>query len=88
MPVFRNVAPNDVKLFGKEKNHLELSFGDMFSHQPVKAIGFFMTAESWEEKLGAGRKLAANIPLSLVATFEKSMFRGRPELRLRIVDIL
>ncbi|MDB5259147.1 MAG: recJ [Candidatus Taylorbacteria bacterium] len=83
--MFKSVKPTEVKGFGKEGNHLELSFGP---GGRTKAIGFFMTAESWEEKLGAGRKLSAGEQLSLVATFEKSMFRGRPELRLRIVDIL
>ncbi|MEY2664664.1 MAG: single-stranded-DNA-specific exonuclease, single-stranded-DNA-specific exonuclease [Candidatus Parcubacteria bacterium] len=84
--IFRNVRPVEVKSFGKEKNHLELAFG--VGKYPIKAIGFFMTPEMWNETLGAGRELRADMPIDLIATFEKSMFRGRTELRLRIVDIL
>jgi single-stranded-DNA-specific exonuclease len=86
--IFRNIRPVGVKKFGKEGGHLELDFGGVGGGNSggIKAIGFFMTPESWAETLG--RELRAGESLSLVATFEKSMFRGRTELRLRIVDIL
>ncbi len=89
--MFRNVSPRGVKQFGKEKNHLELVFevGETnYFNTPSKipAIGFFMTTSDWEESLG--RDVVPNEPITLIATMEKSMFAGRKELRLRIVDII
>lgn len=89
--MFRNVSPRNVKLFGKEKNHLELMFesgaGDYFSNAVrVPAIGFFMTPADWKESLG--RDIVPDEPITLIATIEKSMFAGRKELRLRIIDII
>ena len=43
---------------------------------------FFTTSADW------GREVVAGKSLDLVATFEKSMFKSFPELRLRIVDIV
>ena len=48
----------------------------------LSAITFFKTDKDW------GREVVEGKPLSLVATFEKSMFKNFPELRLRIVDIV
>lgn len=67
--------------FGKEKNHLKLTLGDGNSSR-VSALGFFMSPEDFPEiDLSLGREI------DIVATLEKSYFRGRPELRLRIIDI-
>ncbi|GMQ95070.1 MAG: hypothetical protein BMS9Abin13_180 [Patescibacteria group bacterium] len=78
--LFDNVEIVAVKMFGKEKNHLQLDLRS--SHGViVQAIGFFMNTESFGASLEEGRKI------DLVATFDKSTFRGRPELRLRIIDI-
>lgn len=79
--MFRDIELSGVKAFGKENNHLEISFNKT-NGRPVNAIGFFMNPDSFGKRLVSGQKA------SLVATMEKSMFRGRPELRLRIVDIL
>jgi single-stranded-DNA-specific exonuclease len=89
--MFRNVAPRGVKLFGKEKNHLELAFefgaDDYFDKATkVNAIGFFCSPSDWRESLG--RDIAPGEPITLIGTMEKSMFGGRKELRLRIVDII
>ena len=78
--LFESVLPNAVKNFGKQKNHLELSFKKQ-TGGVVKAIGFFMAADDFKE-------LTSGKPFSLVATLEKSYFRNMPELRLRIVDIV
>ena len=87
--LFRDITPREVKHFGKEQNHLELVFekldpsaGSGQAGKKLSAITFFKTAKDW------GREVVAGKPLSLVATFEKSMFRNFPELRLRIVDIV
>jgi len=79
--LFKNVAISAVKEFGKEKNHLELSFFNS-KGKIIKAIAFFKTRESYNIILSEGERV------NLVATFEKSTFAGRTELRLRIVDIL
>ncbi len=78
--LFEQVEIKEAKLFGKEKNHLELRFANG-EGKIIPAICFFATADR-REKLSAGMKI------NLVATFEKSMFRNFPELRLRMVDII
>lgn len=83
--IFKNIKIAGIKEFGKEKNHLELSFKKE-KGQAVNAMGFFMTADQFKNKDGKAIKVGDTI--DLVATMEKSMFRGRAELRLRIVDIL
>lgn len=87
--IFKNIVLSQVKQFGKEKNHLEISF-IKDNGQTVSAIGFFMTPSDYENRLDNIHewKLVKGTSISLVATMEKSMFRGRPELRLRIVDIM
>ncbi len=79
--MFRDIVLANVKKFGKEQNHLEIVFNKS-NGRTVNAIGFFMTPETYPKLLEKGK------PISLIATMEKSMFRGRPELRLRIVDII
>jgi single-stranded-DNA-specific exonuclease len=79
--LFEDLAITEIKEFGKDKNHLELMFLNS-KGRPVKAISFFKTRESFGRSLTAGEKI------NLIATFEKSTFAGRTELRLRIVDIL
>ncbi len=79
--IFEQVLISAVKLFGKEKNHLELTFKNS-KGKNISSIGFFMTQEDFEKKIEPGEIV------NLVASIEKSMFRSFPELRLRIIDIL
>ncbi|MCR4334465.1 MAG: single-stranded-DNA-specific exonuclease RecJ [Patescibacteria group bacterium] len=79
--LFENIIIDEVKLFGKEKNHLELIFRNS-ENKKVSSMGFFMTPENFSFPIIRGEKI------NLVATMEKSMFRSFPELRLRIVDIV
>lgn len=79
--LFENVKPAKVGAFGKQKNHLELVF-EREMDKPIRAIGFFQTPEGFSIKPEKGK--ACN----LVATMEKSFFMNRPELRLRVVDII
>jgi single-stranded-DNA-specific exonuclease len=78
--LFENISINTLKEFGKDKNHLEITFKNS-GGKIVKAITFFKTRESFEFPLTEGDKV------NMIATFEKSTFGGRTELRLRIVDI-
>lgn len=77
-PIFKikNAPIKAVRQFGKENNHLELSLSN-----GLKAISFFSSLETY--KLTNSQTSA-----TLLAHLEKSYYRSRPELRLRIVDIL
>jgi len=80
-PLFllENVKPISLKQFGKEKNHLEISFrtSDM---RTVRAIGFFMTLDSLSKKVSVGEAV------HVLAHLEESFWNGRSETRLRIID--
>lgn len=78
--MFENIEVATMKQFGKEANHLELSFKNT-SGKSIRAIAFFAKEDSFTLQPKVGGKI------NLVATFEKSMFRFTPELRLRIVQI-
>jgi single-stranded-DNA-specific exonuclease len=80
--LFKNIEIAEVRLFGKEKNHLGLDFKNS-SGKKVSAIGFFVDDKSFADvTIGVGEKI------HLVATLEKSFFRNFAELRLRIIDII
>jgi single-stranded-DNA-specific exonuclease len=78
--LFEKVEIQNVKMFGKEFNHLELSFNNS-KKKLVKAIGFFTKLDAFGSELKVGNKI------NLLANFEKSTFRGFAEFRLRIADI-
>ncbi len=78
--LFENIKISNFKLFGKEKNHLELKFKNS-KDKDVTSIAFFQTGEKFPVSVKEGERI------NLVATLEKSQFRNFPELRLRIVDI-
>ena len=84
--IFNNIKIIGIKEFGKNGNkHLELSFKKV-DGQIMKAIGFFMSNEQFKTK--EKENIKVNDSINLIATMEKSMFGGRIELRLRIVDII
>lgn len=67
------------KQFGKEGNHMEIELTN--GMRSVKAVSFFSAPENYKVSLAPGT------PVTLLAHLEKSYFRNRPELRLRVVDI-
>lgn len=79
--MFKDVKPVVIKTFGKASEHLELIFKKK-SGETISVIGFFMKQDSFKSMPVVGETL------DLVAQIEKSTFRRRPELRLRIVDII
>lgn len=79
--LFPNTEISEVKIFGKQKNHLKLDFKNSRG-QTISAIAFFSKPEDFAVKLEAGEKI------NLLANLEKSFFAGRTELRLRIVDVV
>jgi single-stranded-DNA-specific exonuclease len=78
--LFSGVSIAEVKHFGSDKNHLQLIVEE--GGVQVPAMSFFNTSHSF------GTELIPGMAVDLVATMEKSTFRGMPELRLRIVDVL
>ena len=78
--LFRNAVPQSVRIFGKGYDHIEIIFKKS-GGQKIPAISFFGAGESWTKLISIGK------PVDLIASVEKSMFKGRPELRLRVVDV-
>ncbi len=79
--LFEGVKIEKIKQFGKNGSgeHLEITFSD--GKDAKKGIAFFSNLDSF------GKPLTENLPVNLYASFDLSRFRGREELRLRIVDI-
>ncbi len=78
--LFDRIRIEKVRLFGKEKNHLGLTFLSG-GGEKKDAIAFFAQPEDYLASVRDGEIV------SLVAHMEKSVFAGKTELRLRIVDI-
>ncbi len=78
---FKNVSFKSVRTFGRQKEHLEIVFENS-EREDIRAIGFFMSTESLDKKPVEGDRA------DLIATMERSYFKGRAELRLRIVDVV
>ncbi len=76
---FRGVMPERVTSFGKNGEHTKLSFGARTRN--LEAIAFFTSPNGFTPKMGKE-------PVDLIAYVERSYFMGRPQLRLRIVDVL
>jgi len=82
-PLFllRKIIPSSIRQFGKANDHVELIFNKR-NGDKIPAISFFGATSDWNNKL------KVNQPLDLIASIEKSMFRGRAELRLRVVEVV
>ncbi|OGI79471.1 single-stranded-DNA-specific exonuclease RecJ [Candidatus Nomurabacteria bacterium RIFCSPHIGHO2_12_FULL_37_29] len=84
--LFEGVKIEKIKKFGKNGSgeHLEIIFSDAQGgkQNKAKAISFFSNHDSFKTSLTEGENV------NLLATFDLSRFRGREELRLRIVDII
>jgi single-stranded-DNA-specific exonuclease len=79
--LFENVVVENIRQFGKKTDHLELVFRNMAGDKIV-AIGFFTKPDDFVNVLAVGKNM------DLVASLEKSVYGGRTELRLRIVDVV
>ncbi len=75
--IFPNATVGSIKMFGKQKNHLQVSLADDFNR--VDGIAFFSTPESFQKQPTTGARVDA------VGHIERD-WRGQP--RVRIVDIL
>jgi single-stranded-DNA-specific exonuclease len=81
--VIQKVLIVEKKLFGKTKEHLEITCIDQQTQKRVKGIQFFATQN---KKLTEG--LGINDIVDVLGYIEKSMFKSYPEYRLRVVDVL
>jgi single-stranded-DNA-specific exonuclease len=79
--LMRDISVGQVRMFGKGNEHLELTLASERGRD-VKAIAFFSKPDSFR------MSLASETRASLVVHLEASYFRGRPELRLRLVDVV
>ncbi len=77
--LFSNLEVYNAKTFGNGGIHLQLDFKKP-SGEVVPAIGFFM-----QQRLDFD--ITKDSRVDLAASIEKSMFKGYPELRMRIVDV-
>ncbi len=85
-PVFRfhAVSVAAVNYFGKAKEHMRLTLTDN-AGKKAEAIVFFVPRASFKDAL---ELLSVGDTCTLDASVERSHFRGRKELRLRIVDVV
>lgn len=74
--LFENISVEENRIFGKTKEHREM----MFKNSSVKAISFFADDVHYDT-------ITPGDHVDLKATLEESRFRGKRELRLRVVSI-
>lgn len=84
--LFEEIKIENIKKFGKNgsEEHLEITFSDksIKEKKEVKGVSFFSSPESFKVSLVSDNKV------DLLATLDLSRWRGREELRVRIVDII
>ncbi|MBP9719531.1 MAG: hypothetical protein KBD46_03600, partial [Candidatus Levybacteria bacterium] len=78
--LFRKVTPVVVRKFGKTNDHVEIVFKKK-NGQKMSAIAFFGAKERWANEVREGTVM------DLIASVEKSMFRSRAEIRLRVEEV-
>ena len=79
--VFKDVKIDSIKMFGKQKEHLEISFSGL------KAIAFFADSEMYED-IESELEKGNVVRKTVLGNLEKSTFTYTPVLRIRIVDII
>lgn len=81
--LFRDLEVVEVRHFGKEKNHLELTLKKMDGE--IKAYGYFMGAHSFEKNVGV---IEVGKIISIVGQLERDVFGSRKNIKVRIVDVV
>jgi single-stranded-DNA-specific exonuclease len=74
--MFQDITIFKIKKFGKNSEHLEVGF-EKNNGGILKAVEFF-----------SDRGISEGDRITLVANIEKSYFGMKPELRLRVIDII
>lgn len=78
--IFSSITPTRIETFGKEKNHLKLWFKRSDGTE-LSAIEFFATPEKYKGILSEEKTI------DLIAEINYSVFMGKHELRLGIINI-
>lgn len=78
--VFENIPVAGISKFGKDQNHIKVIF-EKTDGSKLEAIKFFAAEDEKISGLKAGDRV------TFTANLEKSMFAGKLELRLRLVDV-
>lgn len=81
--LFKDLEVVEVRHFGKEKNHLELTLKK--ADGEIKAYGYFMGAHSFEKNVGV---IEVGKVISLVGQLERELYGSRKNIKVRIVDIV
>ncbi len=79
--LFENIVVHEVNMFGKRGEHIMVKMKDV-SGRVVSAIQFFIKKQDKEYVLEQ-----KGYPITFTARVERNIFRGRIELRLRIVEL-
>lgn len=77
--IFPDVLVSEQRMFGKERNHLEVTLREE-GGATATAIAFFTMPEAFSKPLQPGMRV------DMVATIERSYFLGKQSIRLRIID--
>jgi len=78
---FANVLVDTVGQFGKGHEHLKVSFRNSKGHV-LEGIAFYTTSDNCTKKPVSQERV------TILGHLEESFFRGRGEVRLRIIDII
>lgn len=78
--LFKNLLITDIRIFGKQKNHIELTFEQ--DNISVKALAFFSDEQSFSIPI------SMETVVSCIGHIEENTFGRDRSIRLRIVDIM
>lgn len=81
--LLRDLEIMEVRHFGKEKNHLELTLKR--ADGEFKAYGYFIGTHSFEKNVGP---LEVGKVISVVGQLERELFGSRKNIKVRIVDVV
>lgn len=78
--LFRSIIVSGIKLFGKHKEHIEVTLTD--ENIQVSGIRFFANESGFSKKPEIGERVG------VIGNIEASTFLGRTNLRVRILDLI
>lgn len=81
--LFKDLEVVEVRPFGKEKNHLEMTVKKIDGQ--IKAFGYFMGAHTFEKNVGL---IEVGKIISIVGQLEREVFGSRKNVKVRIVDVV
>lgn len=79
--IFKNVIPEHVGQFGKTQEHIEILFKNSKGGK-VRAINFFKTPDDYT------KKPVEQISYDIIGHIEHSVFMGKHEIRIKLIDVI